>query len=52
MRQARPAARFDQTPADLRSAAPLLGEHTDQVLSELGVSQEEIASLREASAVA
>jgi crotonobetainyl-CoA:carnitine CoA-transferase CaiB-like acyl-CoA transferase len=52
MRQARPAARFDQTPADLRSAAPLLGEHTDQVLSELGVSQEEIATLREASVVA
>jgi crotonobetainyl-CoA:carnitine CoA-transferase CaiB-like acyl-CoA transferase len=52
MRQTRPAARFDQTPTALRSAAPLLGEHTDEVLSELGVSQKEIASLRDASAVA
>ena len=40
------------TPTEFRSHAPLLGEHTDEVLSELGVSQEEIVSLREASAVA
>jgi crotonobetainyl-CoA:carnitine CoA-transferase CaiB-like acyl-CoA transferase len=52
MRQARPAARFDGTPAELRSPAPLLGEHTDAVLTELGVSSEQLAALRTAGAVA
>ncbi len=52
MRQARPAARFDGTPAELRSPAPLLGEHTDAVLTELGVSLEQLAALRSAGAVA
>jgi crotonobetainyl-CoA:carnitine CoA-transferase CaiB-like acyl-CoA transferase len=50
--QARPAARFDGTPAELRSPAPLLGEHTDTVLAELGVSSEQLAALRTAGAVA
>jgi crotonobetainyl-CoA:carnitine CoA-transferase CaiB-like acyl-CoA transferase len=52
MRQARPAARFDGTPAELRSPAPLLGAHTDEVLTELGVSSEQLAALRTAGAVA
>jgi crotonobetainyl-CoA:carnitine CoA-transferase CaiB-like acyl-CoA transferase len=52
IRQARPAARFDGTPAELRSPAPLLGEHTDTVLAELGVSSEQLAALRTAGAVA
>jgi crotonobetainyl-CoA:carnitine CoA-transferase CaiB-like acyl-CoA transferase len=52
MRQARPAARFDGTPAELRSPAPLLGEHTEEVLTELGVSSEQLAVLRTAGAVA
>jgi len=52
MRQARPAARFDGTPAELRSPAPLLGEHTDAVLTELGVSPEQLATLRTAGTVA
>jgi len=52
MRQARPAARFDGTPAELRSPAPLLGEHTDEVLTELGVSSEQLAALRTARTVA
>jgi crotonobetainyl-CoA:carnitine CoA-transferase CaiB-like acyl-CoA transferase len=52
IRQARPAARFDGTPAELRSPAPLLGEHTDAVLAELGVSSEQLAALRTAGAVA
>jgi crotonobetainyl-CoA:carnitine CoA-transferase CaiB-like acyl-CoA transferase len=38
MRQPRPAARFEKTPAELRSPAPLLGEHTEAVLAELGLS--------------
>jgi crotonobetainyl-CoA:carnitine CoA-transferase CaiB-like acyl-CoA transferase len=41
MRQPRPAARFEKTPAELRSPAPLLGEHTEAVLAELGISDGE-----------
>ncbi len=52
MRQARPAARFDGTPAELRIPAPLLGEHTDAVLTELGVSSEQVAALRATGAIA
>src|SRR5215510_10800156 len=48
MRQARPAARFNDTPAELRSPAPLLGQHTDEVLTGLGVSSEQLAALRTA----
>ena len=51
MRQARPAARFEQTPADIRRPAPLLGEHTDEVLHELGLDGAEIADLRRAKVV-
>ena len=45
-RMTRPAARFDETPAELRLPAPMLGEHTDQVLTELGLSSAQIADLR------
>jgi crotonobetainyl-CoA:carnitine CoA-transferase CaiB-like acyl-CoA transferase len=37
---------FSDTPASFRRTAPALGEHTDQVLSELGYSAAEIADLR------
>ena len=43
MREPRPAARFDVTPASIRRPAPALGEHTDEVLQEVGV--EDIAAL-------
>jgi crotonobetainyl-CoA:carnitine CoA-transferase CaiB-like acyl-CoA transferase len=46
MRQPRPAARFDATPAGIRRAAPLLGEHSDEVLRELGLGADAIAALR------
>jgi crotonobetainyl-CoA:carnitine CoA-transferase CaiB-like acyl-CoA transferase len=36
MREPRPAPRFSRTPADVAHAAPTLGQHTDEVLSELG----------------
>jgi crotonobetainyl-CoA:carnitine CoA-transferase CaiB-like acyl-CoA transferase len=52
MRQPRPAARFEKTPAELRSPAPRLGEHTETVLAELGITEEERISLRERGIVA
>lgn len=43
-----PAYRYDKTPAELRSASPRLGEHTDQVLSEiLGFTAEDLAGFRD-----
>ena len=38
VRQPRPAARFDRTPARVACVAPFLGEHNADILSELGYS--------------
>jgi crotonobetainyl-CoA:carnitine CoA-transferase CaiB-like acyl-CoA transferase len=48
---AAPAMQLSATPARIRHRAPMLGEHTSQVLSELGYSNEEIDRLRAARAV-
>lgn len=42
---------LSRTPGTIRHRAPLLSEHTDAVLRELGYDAEEIARLREAGAV-
>ncbi len=36
VRQARPAARFSLTPAEIRRPAPQLGQHNEEILAELG----------------
>ena len=44
--------RMSRTSAGVRAPAPLMGQHTDEVLSTvLGCSDEEIARLREAGAL-
>jgi crotonobetainyl-CoA:carnitine CoA-transferase CaiB-like acyl-CoA transferase len=52
LRQARPAARFSETPATIRHGGPALGEHTEQVLAELGYTQADIAVLTQKEHVA
>ncbi len=46
LREPRPAPRFAATPASTRSPAPVLGQHTDEVLAGLGLSGARIADLR------
>ncbi|MBI4589480.1 MAG: CoA transferase [Candidatus Rokubacteria bacterium] len=46
------AIKMSQTPGTVRMAAPYRGEHTDQVLSELGLKPAEIQQLRDKCLVA
>ena len=50
LRQPRPAARFERTPAGIQGPAPRVGEHTEPVLRELGLSAGEIAALQASGA--
>lgn len=45
IRGARPAARFSETPATIRSGGPALGAHNEAILAELGYTQSEIVRL-------
>jgi crotonobetainyl-CoA:carnitine CoA-transferase CaiB-like acyl-CoA transferase len=45
LRQTRAAARFSKTPTEIRRGAPALGEHTGEVLAEIGYSPGEIEAL-------
>jgi crotonobetainyl-CoA:carnitine CoA-transferase CaiB-like acyl-CoA transferase len=51
IRQARPAAQFDGTPSAIGGPAPGIGEHTDEILSELGLSRSDIEDLERQAAV-
>jgi formyl-CoA transferase/CoA:oxalate CoA-transferase len=44
--------RFDRTPGGIRTPAPALGEHTEAVLAEAGLTPAEVAALREAGVIA
>ena len=43
--------RFSETPAEIAPAAPELGQHTEEVLQELGYSWDQIGELREKNAL-
>src|SRR6185437_7294177 len=44
IRQARPPARFSESPAEIRRMPPRLGEHSQAILREAGFSEEDVAS--------
>jgi crotonobetainyl-CoA:carnitine CoA-transferase CaiB-like acyl-CoA transferase len=50
MRSPAPVGRFSRTPTDIRRHAPMLGEHTAQVLAEAGYDPRHIATLLETGA--
>ena len=50
VRQPRPAARFDRTPARIAGPAPRIGEHTDAILAEAGYDATEINAMKTSGA--
>jgi alpha-methylacyl-CoA racemase len=49
--QPAPAPRFSVTPAQLRLPPPAVGEHTGEILADLGLSEEEVRRLHDAGVV-
>ena len=45
IRQARPSARFSDTPAEIRRMPPRLGEHSRAILLEAGFTEEDVAAM-------
>jgi len=48
---ASPLAKMSESPATIRSAPPMLGEHTAEILAEIGYTQADLERLREAKAI-
>jgi formyl-CoA transferase len=46
-----PAAKFSRTPTRIRTGAPALGAHTDEILAELGIDVEARKRLRDSGVV-
>ncbi len=51
LRQAGIPIQFERTPGAIRSAPPLLGEGTDEILAELGYGRDDVARMRESGAI-
>jgi crotonobetainyl-CoA:carnitine CoA-transferase CaiB-like acyl-CoA transferase len=47
----RVAVALSRTPSRLVSGAPEYGEHTDEILLEIGYSQQDIAQFRQSGAI-
>jgi crotonobetainyl-CoA:carnitine CoA-transferase CaiB-like acyl-CoA transferase len=45
VRQSRPAARFEGTPAEIQGPAPRIGEHSAEILRALGLPEDDVAAL-------
>ena len=50
--QPRPAPRFSRTDSRIGGPPPHPGQHTDEILGEIGLDPDEIAGLRSSGAVA
>jgi formyl-CoA transferase len=46
-----PAAKMSRTPLKVRSAAPALGQHTEEILDQLGIDAQTRSGLREAKVI-
>ncbi|MFP6806800.1 MAG: CoA transferase [Pseudomonadales bacterium] len=51
LRQTRPAARFSQSEFKFVRGAPMHGEHTEEVLAELGIASEDLKKLKDQGVV-
>jgi alpha-methylacyl-CoA racemase len=51
VRQPGIAVKLSETPGKIRRLAPIFGEHTEEILGELGYSQSQIADLRQSSVI-
>jgi alpha-methylacyl-CoA racemase len=50
--QPAPAPRFSRTAAEIQGRPPRIGEHTDEILRDVGVAPDVVARLRKSRVVA